>query len=136
MKLHSEYHSWFGSRGGFPSKGAHRRSQPLSCGHFCAKGRRFGPHNQHQQQGLDCLAPNDRYVYVAYFSAGLQVYDVSDPRDPYIAGYFIADDPRERRGPLPTTLVHQANDVLVDRRGVIYVSEENSGIFVLTHNAS
>jgi hypothetical protein len=46
-------------------------------------------------------------------------------------GYFIADDPMERRGPLPTTLVHQAEDVIVDRRGVIYVSEKNSGIHIM-----
>ena len=103
---------------------------------FCAKGGRFGPHNQHQQQGLDCLAPNDRYVYIAYFSAGLQIYDVSDPRDPHITGFFIADDPKERRGPIPSKLVHQAQDVLVDRRGVIYMSEGNSGIYVFTHNPS
>jgi hypothetical protein len=103
---------------------------------FCAKGGRFGPHNQHQQQGLDCLAPNDRHVYLAYFSAGLQIYDISDPHDPYITGYFIPDDPKERRGPIPAKLVHQAQDVLVDRRGVIYMSEGNSGIYILRHQTS
>jgi hypothetical protein len=100
---------------------------------FCQKGGRFGPHNQHQQQGMDCLAPNDRYAYLAYFNAGLQIYDISDPR---IAGYFIPDDPAERRGPVPAKLVHQAQDVLVDRRGVIYMSEGNSGIYILARQAS
>jgi hypothetical protein len=33
----------------------------------------------------------------------------------------IPDDPKERRGPIPSKLVHQAQDVLVDRRGVIYM---------------
>jgi hypothetical protein len=103
---------------------------------FCQKGGRFGPHNQHQQQGLACLAPNDRYVYLAYFNAGLQIYDISDPHDPHIAGFFIPDDPKERRGPVPSKLVHQAEDVIVDRRGVIYMSEGNSGIYVFSHNAS
>jgi hypothetical protein len=102
---------------------------------FCAKGGRFGPHNQHQQQGLDCLAPNDQHVYLAYFSARLQIYDVSDPRDPHITGYFIADDPQQRRGPIPSKLVHQAQDVLVDRRGVIYMSEGNSGVYILTQRS-
>ena len=72
-------------------------------------------------------------MYLAYFNAGLQIYDVSDPHVPYIAGYFIADDPKERRGPIPSTLVHQAQDVLVDRRGVIYLSEGNSGIYLFNH---
>jgi len=103
---------------------------------FCEKGGRFGPHNQHQHQGLACLAPNDDLVYLTYFNAGLQIYDVRDPRDPHIVGYFIPDDPTERRGPLPTTLVHQAEDVLVDRRGVIYVSEKNSGVYVLAFDRS
>src|SRR5215468_9717001 len=103
---------------------------------FCEKGGRFGPHNQHQQQGLDCLTPNDRYVYLAYFNAGLQIYDISDPHDPHSTGYFIPDDPKERRGPIPSKLVHQAQDVLVDRRGVIYMSEGNSGIHILTQPTS
>lgn len=103
---------------------------------FCQKGGRFGPHNQHQQQGLDCLAPNDRHVYLAYFNAGLQIYDISDPRDPHITGYYIPDDPAQRRGPIPSKLVHQAEDVLVDRRGVIYMSEGNSGIYILRHQTS
>ena len=49
--------------------------------------------------------------------------------------YFIADDPKERRGPVPSRLVHQAQDVLVDRRGVIYMSEGNSGIYIFNHRA-
>jgi hypothetical protein len=103
---------------------------------FCAKGGRAGPHNQHQQQGLACLAPNDRLAYLAYFSAGLQIYDITDPRDPHITGYCIPDDPQQRRGPIPSKLVHQAQDVLVDRRGVIYMSEGNSGIYILRHQTS
>ena len=100
---------------------------------FAEKGGRSGPHNQHQQQGLDCLAPNDRFVYLAHFNAGLQIYDVSDPRDPFVDAYYIPDDPKQRIGPVPSELVHQAEDVLVDRRGVIYMSEANSGIYIFDH---
>jgi len=78
----------------------------------------------------------DRYVYLAYFNAGLQIYDITDPHDPHITGYYIPDDPTQRRGPIPAKLVHQAEDVLVDRRGVIYMSEGNRGIYILTHNPS
>ncbi|HUZ37432.1 MAG TPA: hypothetical protein VMV17_13995 [Streptosporangiaceae bacterium] len=98
---------------------------------FCAKGGRFGPHNQHQNQGLSCLAPNGDLVYMTYFNAGLQIFDVRNPRDPHIVGYCIPDDPPTRRGPLPRTLVHQAEDVLVDRRGFIYMSEKNSGVYIM-----
>ena len=61
--------------------------------------------------------------------------DITDPRDPHMTGYYIPDDPTQRRGPIPAKLVHQAEDVLVDRRGVIYLSEGNSGIYILTHSS-
>ena len=64
------------------------------------------------------------------------MYDVSDPHDPYITGFFIPDDPKERREPIAAKLVHQAQDVPVDRRGVIYMSEGNSGIYILRHQTS
>src|SRR5262249_53682772 len=97
---------------------------------FCAKGGRAGPHNQHQQQGLACLAPNDRLVYLAYFNAGLQIYDITDPHDPHITGHYIPADPPQRRAPIPAKLAHQAQDVLAARRGVISLSEGTSGIYI------
>jgi hypothetical protein len=98
---------------------------------FVEKGGRFGPHNQHHQQGNSALMPNDRYVYMTYFNAGLQIYDISKPYFPKIVGHYIPDDPSERLGPLPSDLVIQYEDVLVDRRGYAYVSEKNSGLHVL-----
>jgi hypothetical protein len=110
-----------------------RPPQSYGARSFAEKGGRSGPHNQHQQQGLDCLAPNDRFVYLAYFNAGLQIYDVSEPHDPFIDAYYIPDDPKQRLGLVPSELVHQAEDVIVDRRGVIYMSEANSGIYIFDH---
>jgi hypothetical protein len=98
---------------------------------FIEKGGRFGPHNQHHHQGNDSLMPPDRFVYLTYFNAGLQIYDISNPHFPKIAGYYIPDDPPRRLGPLPADLVAQYEDVLVDRRGYAYVSEKNSGLHIL-----
>jgi hypothetical protein len=98
---------------------------------FFDRGGRFGPHNQHHPQEQPCLQESGDLIYLTYFNAGLQVFDISDVRRPKIVGYFIPDDPTTRRGPLPKKLVVQVEDVIVDRRGYIYVSEKNSGIRVL-----
>jgi hypothetical protein len=104
---------------------------------FCHKGGRFGPHNQHHPQAHPSLEPSGDYVYLTYFNAGLQIFDVSDPKDPRIAGHYVPADPETRHGPLPSDLVVQLEDVLVDRRGYIYTSEKNSGlrIFEFTPHA-
>jgi hypothetical protein len=98
---------------------------------FFMRGGRFGPHNQHQPQGQSWLGGVDDHVFLTYFNAGVQVFDIADPLSPRVAGYWIPDDPVSRRGPQPSTLVAQVEDVLVDRRGYVYVSEKNSGISVL-----
>jgi hypothetical protein len=103
---------------------------------YYEKGGRFGPHNQHQPQGQPCLQPVGDQIFLTYFNAGLQVFDIGEPRNPRVAGYYIPDDPPGRRGPLPSELVTQVEDVLVDRRGYVFISEKNSGITVLRFSES
>jgi hypothetical protein len=102
---------------------------------FCEKGGRFGPHNQHQWQYQDVLLHDEGLVFLTYFNAGLRVLDISDERLPREVAWFVPPDPAERRGPLPRTrLVCQSEDVLVDSRGNIYVSDKNHGVYVLRLN--
>jgi hypothetical protein len=99
---------------------------------FFAKGGRFGPHNQHHWNHQACLENRDDIVYLTYFNAGLRVYDIRDERTPKEIAYFIPPDPKKRIGTKPVSrLVAQVEDVVVDRRGFIYISEKNSGIYVL-----
>jgi hypothetical protein len=103
---------------------------------FCEKGGRFGPHNQHQWQYQDILYHNEDLVFLTYFNAGLRVFDISDAHLPKEIAWFIPPDPAERFGILPKTrLVAQTEDVLVDRRGFIYVTDKNHGIYVLQLDA-
>ena len=95
------------------------------------KRGRFGPHNQHHWQKQDCLLDRDDLVFLSYFNAGLRIYDISDPYVPREVAYYVPEDPGERRGLLPKTLVTQSEDVLVDRRGNIYVTDKNHGVHIL-----
>ena len=98
---------------------------------FCAHGGRFGPHNQHQYQHQDVLLKNKNLLFMTYFNAGLRIYDIADATQPREVAFFLPPDPQERRGMLPTKLVTQSEDVVVDARGYIYISDKNHGIYIL-----
>jgi len=98
---------------------------------FYQKGGRFGPHNQHHANHQSCLENRDDIAYLTYFNAGLRIYDIRDARMPREVAYFIPPDPTTRIGTKPNRLVAQTEDVLVDRRGCIYISDKNLGVYIL-----
>ena len=101
---------------------------------FCEKGGRFGPHNINQHFHSEFVERRDDRVYLTYFNAGLRIYDIENPRVPKEIGYFIPPDPTERFGPQPPDrLVLQTEDVLVDRRGYIYITNKNQGLWILKY---
>ncbi|GFG52064.1 hypothetical protein CQY20_17230 [Mycolicibacterium agri] len=97
---------------------------------FSTRGGRFGPHNQHHPQGPELFA-DDNLMFMTWFNAGLRVYDISDEYLPREISWYLPDDPTERRGLLPKTLVTQSEDVLVDARGNIFFSDKNHGLHVV-----
>jgi hypothetical protein len=94
------------------------------------KGGRFGPHNQHHPQG-DLVHSRPDLLFMTYFNAGLRIFDVAEPRAPREVAWYVPEAPVERRGVLPHDLETQFEDVLVDRRGNIYCTDKNWGLFVL-----
>ena len=95
---------------------------------FCAKGGRVGPHNINGEiHSPDLQAPGP-LVYMTYFTAGVRVYNVSDPYEPREVGWFLpAIGPWESgdRG---------LEDVVVDTRGNAYVSDgSQKGVWVLRY---
>ena len=96
---------------------------------FCDKGGRFGPHNVNAEIHLpDAQAPGDLIV-MTYFTAGVRVFDISDPYVPKETGWFLpVIGPWEsgERG---------MEDVLVDTRGNIFVTDgEAKGLWVLRYD--
>ncbi len=54
---------------------------------FCDKRGRFGPHNPPHMKAPGKPAPD--FTAYAFFSAGLQMYDIKDPAKPRSIGHFI-----------------------------------------------
>jgi hypothetical protein len=108
-------------------------SPGLAYPNYYAKGGRFGPHNQHHYQSNPAHLRLRDHVLMTWFNAGLRLFDISDPLQPAEVGWFVPEDPQARRGPLPSTLVTQFEDVIVDARGNIYCSDKNHGLFVLRY---
>ncbi len=99
---------------------------------FREKGGRFGPHNFHHAQYQPHLEDRNDRVYLTYFNAGLRIYDISDPYLPKEIASYLPPDPPKRLGPMPfTKLVLSCEDVLVDKRGYIYMTDKNYGLFIL-----
>jgi hypothetical protein len=102
---------------------------------FCDRGGRFGPHNTNQETHADDVEEVGDIVYMTWFNAGLRVFDVSDPYVPKETGWFLPAQPTKRVGPQPTDkLVSQTEDVLVDTRGNIYISDKQWGIHILRYS--
>ena len=106
-------------------------SDGLPYANYFEKGGRYGPHNQHHHQGHPDLAELGDTIVMTWFNAGLRAFDLSDPYRPREVGFFVPEDPRRRLGTLPTALVTQFEDVLMDRRGYVYCTDKNHGLFVL-----
>jgi hypothetical protein len=99
---------------------------------YADKGGRFGPHNSHLSHHQPWYENRSDLLYLTWFNAGLRIYDTSDPRQVEEIGHFVPPNPQQRRGLFPqTALVAQTEDVLVDSRGYIYITDKNHGIFVL-----
>ena len=68
-------------------------------------------------------------IYLTYFNAGVRIFDIKNPRAPKEVGWFMPPMPIKRHGPLPTDkLVSQTEDVVVDTRGNIYISDKQWGV--------
>ena len=101
---------------------------------FCDRPGRFGPHNTNNEIHNDDVAQPGDLIHLAYFNAGLRVYDISEPRLPREVGWFLPGDPetpkRSQSGLLPISITQE---VLIDTRGNIFISE-SSGLYVLRNS--
>lgn len=99
-------------------------------GDFCDRGGRFGPHQIAETKDGEIIGGS--LFYVAYFNAGLRIVDISDPFNPKEVGHYIpasGGTGKEGRG---SKKVIQTNDVDLDGRGLIYITDRaGAGLHIL-----
>jgi hypothetical protein len=88
---------------------------------------RFGAHNLHENRsGSYC---SSRLVFATYFSAGVRVYDLTDPERPVELACWVPQPPRGQ--PVP-----QSNDLFVQQDGLIWVTDRITGGLALLEPSS
>jgi hypothetical protein len=102
---------------------------------FCKKGGRFGPHNVNTEIHHPDVEKPGNLIYLTYFNAGLRVFNIKNPRLPKETGWFIPPNPPKPKlglGGAPLK-VNQTQDVLVDTRGYVYITDSAWGIWILRY---
>jgi hypothetical protein len=99
-------------------------------GDFCNRGGRFGPHQFAETKDGKIIGGS--FLYVAYFNAGLRIVGISDPFKPREVGHYIPASEGKGREGRGSKKVIQTNDVDLDRRGLIYVTDRaGAGLHIL-----
>ncbi len=89
---------------------------------------RIGAHNLHENTPGSWFS--DEIIIGAFFGGGLRAYDISNPFQPAEIGYFIP--PASTSSP---TGCISLNDVFVDDRGLVFVSDRHAaGVYILEMN--
>lgn len=78
---------------------------------------RFGCHQFREKM-------DDTLTYITWFAAGLRILDIKNPESPQEVGYFI---PEPGKG----TTAPQTNDVSMDHRGLLYITDKAHGFDVI-----
>jgi hypothetical protein len=107
--------------------------EEMVISNFHELGGKFGPHNIHMPHHQSCLAEVGDIIHICYESGGLWLYDIKALGVPVPIAYFIPKYPKERRGLLPKGMGTQTENILVDARGYIYITDKNHGLFILRH---
>jgi hypothetical protein len=106
-----------------PANPRYLTALPEPKGDFTRLPLRYGPHCLHENR--EGSFQSGRLIFATYFSAGIRVYDLEDPGRPREIAHWISQTPPGQAAP-------QANDLFVDRDGLIWVTDRTrGGLFVL-----
>jgi hypothetical protein len=87
---------------------------------FLFQGAWMGAHNLHENEPLATAWYSSNIIVGSFFSAGVRVFDISDPFRPEEVAYYVP--------PIPEGASSMwINDVYVDERGLVYAIERVKG---------
>lgn len=96
----------------------HTYHVPEEASPYHGVGIRFGAHQFRE------IVDEDNVAFVTWFAAGLRILNFDTPEEPKEIGYFI---PR----PGDRQMAPATNDVEMDHRGLIYITDKASGFDVI-----
>ena len=100
---------------------------------YIAKGGTFGPHNLWENRP-DAFV-SDQELCATFQSAGVRIYDISNPFQPNETAYFVPPPPKRLLDPRAgIKLISHSADLYVTPEGLIYVTDYNGGFYVLERN--
>jgi hypothetical protein len=123
-----------------PSKPVILSVLPIPQGFDLREPARFGPHNAHENQPNGLI--DDYMLYISWFHGGVRIFNLSDPKHPTEAGSFAPPDPPYRMDPRTWSgkpgdpdgsELSSLNHVYVDKRGYVYASGYNDGLYILEY---
>jgi hypothetical protein len=97
---------------------------------YAAQGGTFGPHNLWENRPDAYVS--DTLIFATFQSAGVRVYDISDPFRPDEIAHYVPPPPQSIIDPRPgiKRITHSA-DVYVTAERLLYVTDYNGGFHVL-----
>jgi hypothetical protein len=98
---------------------------------LCNRDGRYGAHNIYEDKPYGPTWKSDKTIVGSFFGGGVRVFDITDPRDPKEAAYYVPAAPAGS----PKHEI-QINDVYVDDRGYIFACDRfTGGLYILASDA-
>ena len=97
---------------------------------YVALGGQFGPHNLHENRPGSFRSSTT--VFATWQSAGVRVFDITNPFQPVESGYFVPPGPTVWMEPMRgrAKMRHTA-DLFVAEDGLMYVTDYDAGLYIL-----
>ena len=97
---------------------------------YVKMGGQFGPHNLHENRPGSFQSSTT--IFATWQSAGLRVFDISDPYRPQEAGYFVPPQPAKWAEPMRgrAKMRHTA-DLFVAQDGLVYLTDYDGGLYIV-----